>query len=208
MPDELPRNGRRRAPETRRGELLDAAGALFAERGYDGTAVSDIVSRAGVAQGTFYLYFPTKAHCCAALAEQVAEELLALMQRVLDDAPPDGSGIAASIDALGAYYEDHHALLAVLHRHAAPNELKQVHLQARRTATVPLAAAIERACDTGHAAVPDPRLAAWFIAAAVEENLHTAVAFGEPAPLPEVLESSKGLIARLLGLRVAQGQPG
>jgi AcrR family transcriptional regulator len=47
-------------PEIRRKELMDVAEELFLENGYEETAVSDIVKKAGVAQGTFYYYFKSK----------------------------------------------------------------------------------------------------------------------------------------------------
>jgi AcrR family transcriptional regulator len=50
----------RPAREERRRELLDAARALFAERGYHETTVDDITRAASVAKGTFYLYFEDK----------------------------------------------------------------------------------------------------------------------------------------------------
>ena len=40
--------------------LLDAAFGLFMENGFHKTSISDIVSQAGVAKGTFYLYFTDK----------------------------------------------------------------------------------------------------------------------------------------------------
>jgi AcrR family transcriptional regulator len=40
--------------------LLRAAVIVFGEQGYTSSRVSDIVARAGVAQGTFYLYFKNK----------------------------------------------------------------------------------------------------------------------------------------------------
>ncbi len=40
--------------------LLDTAFALFTSKGVSKTSISDIVSRAGVAKGTFYLYFKDK----------------------------------------------------------------------------------------------------------------------------------------------------
>jgi AcrR family transcriptional regulator len=46
--------------ETRRTALAAAALRLWAERGFDATAVADIAQAAGVAKGTFYLYFPSK----------------------------------------------------------------------------------------------------------------------------------------------------
>lgn len=44
----------------RKQQLVDAAVALFAERGYSATRILDICDRAGVAKGLFYWYFPTK----------------------------------------------------------------------------------------------------------------------------------------------------
>jgi len=47
-------------PETRRTEIIDIAEELFLKSGYDETAVSDIVKKVGVSQGTFYYYFKSK----------------------------------------------------------------------------------------------------------------------------------------------------
>jgi AcrR family transcriptional regulator len=46
--------------ETRRGALAEVALKLWAERGYDRTSVETIAREAGIAKGTFYLYFETK----------------------------------------------------------------------------------------------------------------------------------------------------
>jgi AcrR family transcriptional regulator len=46
--------------DERRQSLLDAARALFAEKGYHDTTVDDITRAANVAKGTFYLYFSEK----------------------------------------------------------------------------------------------------------------------------------------------------
>src|SRR5688500_6092338 len=47
-------------PDQRRREILDATTELFAVRGYDITTVQAIATKAGVAAGTVYLYFPSK----------------------------------------------------------------------------------------------------------------------------------------------------
>ena len=47
-------------PGTRRRRLLDAAIRVFAKKGYSAASVTDIIDAAGVARGTFYLYFPSK----------------------------------------------------------------------------------------------------------------------------------------------------
>src|SRR5687767_11766670 len=59
----------------RRTELLAAARTVFARKGYESATVADIVARAGVAQGTFYLYFPGKEALAGAFAETLSERL-------------------------------------------------------------------------------------------------------------------------------------
>lgn len=57
-------------PVERRQELVDAAERLFLRRGYERTAVSDIVRSIRVAQGTFYYYFDSKADVLEAVLEK------------------------------------------------------------------------------------------------------------------------------------------
>lgn len=52
-------------PATLRGQrtrqrLLDAAEDIFGKKGYENASVYEITQKAGVAQGTFYIYFPDK----------------------------------------------------------------------------------------------------------------------------------------------------
>lgn len=46
--------------QERRRQLLDAAAALFSDRGYQETRIVDICKEAGVAKGLFYWYFESK----------------------------------------------------------------------------------------------------------------------------------------------------
>jgi AcrR family transcriptional regulator len=50
----------RRLPEERPKQILDAALAVFGERGLSNARLDDIAKRAGVSKGTIYLYFPNK----------------------------------------------------------------------------------------------------------------------------------------------------
>ena len=50
----------RRRKDARPAEILDAALAVFAEKGFSGARMDDIAQRAGVTKGTIYLYFESK----------------------------------------------------------------------------------------------------------------------------------------------------
>lgn len=68
-----------KAPEERKQELIEVAERIFIEKGYEDTAVSDIVREINVGQGTFYHYFRSKEDILAAVAEKqvapLAEEI-------------------------------------------------------------------------------------------------------------------------------------
>ena len=55
-----PTSRRQRRKHERADEIVDAALALFSERGYSATRLEDVAERAGVAKGTVYLYFASK----------------------------------------------------------------------------------------------------------------------------------------------------
>lgn len=60
------RTGRRAGPSTTRGEILDAARALFAELGYERTTLRNVAARAGVNQALIYHFFGNKEELLAA----------------------------------------------------------------------------------------------------------------------------------------------
>ena len=61
----------RRRKDTRPAELLEAALAVFAEKGFAAARMEDIAARAGAAKGTIYLYFPSKEAVFEALVRSV-----------------------------------------------------------------------------------------------------------------------------------------
>ncbi len=68
--------------EARREQILEAAAGVFASRGYHRTRVSDIIEVAGVARGTFYLYFESKRGLFEALVERMFDKLQAVIQPI------------------------------------------------------------------------------------------------------------------------------
>ena len=59
----------------RKQQILDAAAALFAERGYAQTRIADICDEAGVAKGLFYWYFENKESLFAELVRSMRQQL-------------------------------------------------------------------------------------------------------------------------------------
>jgi AcrR family transcriptional regulator len=72
----------RRAPQRQRGRdrvagLMAAAAALFVEKGYVATTMTEIAARAGASIGSLYLFFPTKAALAQSMATALADALSA-----------------------------------------------------------------------------------------------------------------------------------
>ena len=55
--------------------VLEAASALFAEKGYDATSINEVARRAEVSVGLACRYFPSKEHLALALYDRLAVEL-------------------------------------------------------------------------------------------------------------------------------------
>jgi AcrR family transcriptional regulator len=68
--------------EQRRREILEHALAVFSEKGYHAAKVEDIVTRAGVARGTFYLYFEDKRATFAELLDGFVARLREAILRI------------------------------------------------------------------------------------------------------------------------------
>ena len=60
----------RRRKANRPSEILDAAMAVFAEKGFAAARLDEIAARAGVSKGALYLYFETKEEIFRAVVEQ------------------------------------------------------------------------------------------------------------------------------------------
>lgn len=79
------------ANQLRRAQLLQCAKAVFAERGYHAASVADVITAAGVARGTFYLYFDGKRQLFGRILDDLLQELDARIRVIElgpDAAPP------------------------------------------------------------------------------------------------------------------------
>jgi AcrR family transcriptional regulator len=92
LPDRLAGLRPRAAATVRR--LLDAGALLFADRGYYGTGVDDVVGEAGFARGTFYKYFDEKLDLLLELTRECDAAMRVLIDEfvLIDPASPAGPG--------------------------------------------------------------------------------------------------------------------
>ena len=108
-----------REPRTARGEatrqkLLEAAESLFGQRGFHATAVGDITRRAGVGQGTFYLYFESKEEVFRELIRDLSHGLRLALHRAVEGIPDRLDAEEAGLRAFLAFASQHRDLYRIV----------------------------------------------------------------------------------------------
>lgn len=129
-------------PSLRREHILAQAAKLFGEKGYHATSISDIIQSAGIARGTFYLYFQNK----RAIFEEVLDDLVVRIKeriRVVDiseNAPPVREQLLGNITRVLELLTDQRELLSILLERAVgldrEFDAKLAHFYAQLTNTV------------------------------------------------------------------------
>jgi AcrR family transcriptional regulator len=187
----------------RRAELASAAAAVFAERGVANTAVSDIVKAAGVAQGTFYLYFESKDDVLLAVVELLVAQMAAAIESAFH--MPGASAVEkllALSDIFVGFDTDPSAseLADFMHR----PENRALHDRMAEQFTPALFPFVESIVEQGVAEgtfdVPDTTAAAWFVLCGMQSaELSGATA----AEIPAALRAATQLALRALGYEEA-----
>jgi AcrR family transcriptional regulator len=77
----------RRRKAERPSEIIDAALAVFAEKGFAAAKLDEIAARAGVSKGALYLYFATKEDLFRAVVEQAIAPNLHLIRTAIGAHP-------------------------------------------------------------------------------------------------------------------------
>lgn len=177
--------------ERTRARLLAAALRVFAKHGTDAAIIDSIIREAGVARGTFYNYFQTNEELFVAVAQEVSNELIRIVDPVASRQESPAGRIACGVILVLGLAQRFPLLAEFVVRggHAA------VAVGSLATEVIPrdIAAAIE----AGEFAVRDSRLAFDLILGPVLSALHTIVNHPVGADYPRELAAS---ILQSLGL--------
>jgi AcrR family transcriptional regulator len=89
-----------KAREARRSAVLGVARRIFADKGYHATSIDDIIESAGIARGTFYLYFESKRAIFDELLDELFTTLASTVRRIEvgPDVPPPVEQMDATVD--------------------------------------------------------------------------------------------------------------
>ncbi len=116
-------------PAEREKQVLDIAAEVFAEKGYRAANVTDIVTRAGIGRGTFYLYFKSKQDVFLAVIEKYFGDLVEILgenKARLDETIRGGGRALATLREnmlrILQYHRDNPEVTSVIYREAMGND--------------------------------------------------------------------------------------
>lgn len=190
-----PRPGR---GDRSRRRILEAAERVFADLGFHAASIVKITEAAGLAQGTFYIYFESK----QAVFEEVLLDLNHRVRRAMAEGAA-GAVTRQEIERGGflgffRFTAEHPALYRVIRQaeFVAP-ELLERHYAAIASGYV---AGLRRAMAEGEIAVADPEVVAWALMAVGEMIGMRWVLWPRASEIPEeVFEETLAFVTRALG---------
>jgi AcrR family transcriptional regulator len=182
--------------ETRR-RLLDASEQVFGELGFYDASIVKITEAAGVAQGTFYLYFASKQE----IFEELVRDLNARVRYAMQEAASKGRN-RIEAEQLGfrgyfAFTSEHPALYRVIRQaeFVSPATL-QYHYE---KITEGYVEGLRGAMESGEVTAGDPEVLAWALMATGEMLGMRWMLWNGRREMPaEVLDELDRLISRML----------
>lgn len=185
-------------PEVRKREILAIAKKLFVELGYEATSVGRITKEAGVAHGTFYWYFPSKADALIALANDYGENIISQTSEIeeLDVEPLEA--IEAAIDTIIASTLRDRDLVVLFHLSLSVGEHLTLEASWMDRLAKPLIGAIERGIEDDSVTTSSPRITAYLIVNLISQTLHDSIISGKSDKIEEIIPALKEFILNAL----------
>lgn len=184
----------------KRNSLLHTAFELFTDKGVGNTSISDIVSKAGVAKGTFYLYFKDKidiknkliAHKSSILFEKALEELDKTNLTQFDDK------VVFVIDNIVNQLAENHALLLFISKNLSWGVFKNALTSESDKGEINFREVYERIVSEEGDHIKDPEIMLYMIIELVSSASYSSILTNEPVPIeklkPYMYSSVRGIV--------------
>ncbi len=122
--------------DARRREVVATAAKLFAERGYDGTSMSELTEATGLAAGGLYHYIEGKDDLLIAICDELLEPLLVQAREIVAEGAAPVEQLRALVGAWVAHVVAHrdHMLVFTQERQAIEGEPRWRRVRSQRRA--------------------------------------------------------------------------
>jgi AcrR family transcriptional regulator len=187
-----------------RDRLVQAAMDVFAERGYHGATVDDIVAASGTSKGAFYHYFSSKQAIFLSLLDQLVEMVEAGVELAIERQEGALARVEAALRVVLEVASARRDLARILLIEAAAlgPEFEQSRLGIHRRFAALIQRYLERAAADGAIPPQDTKAAAAAWIGAINEVITQQLAQG--GDLSAVLPSLRLLLLRSVGAKVPE----
>jgi AcrR family transcriptional regulator len=205
--------------EQKRRFILESAAAAFGAKGFHAVTVKDIAKRAGIAHGTFYLYFKDKRAVYRELVEQLQSQIMhVILPGGAVEALAEGADLGAIVRerlvGLGELFE-REASFARVFVYRTPGTDPEFEEQRRnfiRDLTDGIAAVLKAGAERGLFRRHDPRVAAMCLIGSmdmvIESWLQSSDEPNRPS-LPEMMnEAARFFVPALLETNAVRPREG
>jgi AcrR family transcriptional regulator len=192
-----------RAARTQRGErtrarLLKASEDVFTELGYHEASIVKIAESAGVANGTFYLYFSGKQEIFDELVEDLNRRVRRAMNEASSRGRTRGEAERLGFEAFFRFTAEHPGLYRVIRQaeFVSPDALRRHYERIAEG----YARGLQEGMDRGEVATGDPQVLAWALMGAGELIGLRWILWGEGDEIPpHVYDEAMRFVLRGLG---------
>lgn len=185
-----------------RQRLLDAAEQVFAEKGYHGTVVDDIIQVSDSSKGGFYFHFPNKQAIFLALVDKLVPRLAAAIDRAIAAEPDPIAQLDAALRTVLETFGRHRKLSKILLIEAVGlgHGFDEKLMRTRGRFAGMIQEHLDRAVAAGAMAPQDTTLISWAWFGAINEIVVRWLATGQPEHLEDALPTLRLLLLRSVGV--------
>jgi AcrR family transcriptional regulator len=197
-------HGATRDKDATRQRLLDAAEEVFAEKGYHGAGVEDIVRASDSSKGGFYFHFPNKQAIFLSLVDALVPRLATAVDRAIAAEPDAVEQLDAALRTVLETFSRHRRLSKILLIEAVGlgHGFDEKLMQTRSRFARMIQEYLDRAVVAGAIAPQDTETASWVWFGAINEIVVRWLATNQPQRLEDVLPTLRLLLLRSVGASV------
>lgn len=171
-------------PSARKEQIMRCSARVFADKGYYKASVSDIIKEAGIARGTFYLYFAGKREVFSTLIDALTLKLEGCIKRVdlSPGKPPWESQVRSNVSRIVSILLEDRDITLILYNHSMgldeEYDTKIREFYSRMSGVIKGALVLGREMGLLRSDV-DPHLAALQMLGSIKEVIYNIASYGE-----------------------------
>lgn len=175
--------------ELKENSLLKTAFEFFTTKGFSKTSISDIANKAGVAKGTFYLYFKDKYDIRNRLVSHKSSQLF---RNAISALSPDSENICFEdkiieiVDNIINQLSNNHSLLTFISKNLSWGVFKSALTSPPSENDINFADIYYKMLEDAPCEFRDPEIMLFMIIELVSSTCYSAILYSEPCSLDEL----------------------